>query len=36
MKMMHEIRADAGGQLAEVCVGNGQPVSTGDVLFKLS
>lgn len=36
MKMMHEIRADAGGQLAEVCVGNGQPVSTGDVLFRLS
>ncbi len=36
MKMMHEIRAAATGTLAEICVDNGQPINTGDTLFKLS
>ncbi|MEM9622572.1 MAG: acetyl-CoA carboxylase biotin carboxyl carrier protein [Pseudomonadota bacterium] len=36
MKMMHEIRADAGGVIAQICVDNAQPVSTGDLLFKFS
>lgn len=36
MKMMHEIRAAQDGVIAQVCVENGQPINTGDTLFKLS
>ena len=36
MKMMHEIRAGQAGVITEVCVENGQPIGTGEVLFKLS
>jgi len=36
MKMMHEIRAAQDGVIAQVCVENGQPIGTGDTLFKLS
>lgn len=36
MKMMHEIRAAQDGVVAQICVDNGQPIGTGDVLFKLS
>lgn len=35
MKMMNEIKADAGGEVVEVCVANGQPVNAGDVLFRI-
>ncbi len=35
MKMMHEIRAAQGGELVEICVGNGDAVGTGTLLFKL-
>jgi len=36
MKMMHEIRAAQDGVVAYIGVDNGQPIATGDVLFKLS
>lgn len=36
MKMNHEIRAATSGTVAGVEIENGQPVSTGDVLFLLS
>ena len=36
MKMMHEIRAAKDACIAQICVANGEPISTGDVLFKLS
>ena len=36
MKMMHEIRTDTQGTVQAILVENGQPVSTGDELFKLS
>ena len=36
MKMMHEIRATNGGVITQICVANGQPVGTGEALFKLS
>jgi acetyl-CoA carboxylase biotin carboxyl carrier protein len=36
MKMMNEIKADRGGTCSEVAVANGQPVSAGDVLFRLA
>ncbi len=36
MKMMNEIKADAGGEILEVCVANGQPVNAGDVLFRIA
>ncbi|MAT82694.1 MAG: acetyl-CoA carboxylase biotin carboxyl carrier protein subunit [Gammaproteobacteria bacterium] len=35
MKMMNEIKADAGGEILDVCVANGQPVNAGDVLFRI-
>ena len=31
-----EIRAAEGGTVAQICVENGQPVNTGELLFKLS
>ena len=36
MKMMHEIRAEQGGTVADLPVANGQPISTGDVIAVLS
>ena len=36
MKMMHEIRAAQDGTVVQICVSNGQPVGTGELLFKLS
>jgi acetyl-CoA carboxylase biotin carboxyl carrier protein len=36
MKMMNEIKADRGGVCSEVAVANGEPVSAGDVLFRLA
>ncbi|NOX49441.1 MAG: acetyl-CoA carboxylase biotin carboxyl carrier protein [Gammaproteobacteria bacterium] len=35
MKMMHEVHATQAGTVAELCVANAQPVSTGEVLFRL-
>ncbi|XOV85672.1 MAG: acetyl-CoA carboxylase biotin carboxyl carrier protein [bacterium] len=35
MKMMHEIRAVRDARIEQVCVANGEPISTGDVLFRL-
>jgi acetyl-CoA carboxylase biotin carboxyl carrier protein len=35
MKMMHEIRAAKDVCIQQICVANGEPISTGDVLFKL-
>lgn len=36
MKMMNEITAVQSGIVTEICVANGEPVSTGSALFKLS
>ena len=36
MKMMHEIEAEEGGRVIEICIANGQPISTGETLFKIS
>jgi len=36
MKMMHEIRATNAGIVTQVCIDNGLPINTGDVLFTLS
>jgi acetyl-CoA carboxylase biotin carboxyl carrier protein len=36
MKMMNEITADKAGVCTAVAVDNGQPVSTGDVLFRFA
>ena len=36
MKMMHEIRAEQGGTVADLPVANGQPISTGGVIAVLS
>lgn len=36
MKMMNEIRAESGGTVVEVLVENGQPIATGQGLFRLS
>ena len=36
MKMMHEIPATVSGTLTQISVENGQPISTGEVLFRLS
>lgn len=35
MKLMNEITAEQDGTIAEVCVGNGQVVDYGHVLFRL-
>ena len=36
MKMMNEITADKAGVCTAVAVGNGQPVGSGDVLFRFA
>ncbi len=36
MKMMHEIRAEVGGTVVSIPATNGEPISTGDILFQLS
>jgi acetyl-CoA carboxylase biotin carboxyl carrier protein len=36
MKMMHEIVAQEDGRVDDICVANGEPISTGDVLFRFS
>jgi acetyl-CoA carboxylase biotin carboxyl carrier protein len=36
MKMLHEIAALEDGTVAEICIPNGEPISTGEVLFKFS
>ncbi len=35
MKVMNEIKAEASGVIAEICVENGKPVQFGQPLFKL-
>lgn len=35
MKMMNEITAEVGGEIAEICVTNGQVVEYGTPLFKI-
>lgn len=35
MKVMNEIKAECSGTIAEVCVGNVQPVEFGQVLFRV-
>ena len=35
MKLMNEIEADRGGQIAEIPVANGQPVEFGETLFRI-
>ena len=35
MKVMNEIKAECAGRIAEVCVGNAQPVEYGQVLFRV-
>jgi len=35
MKVMNEIKAEASGVIAEVCIENGKPVQFGQALFKL-
>jgi len=35
MKVMNEIKADCSGTIAEICVGNAQPVEFGQVLFRI-
>lgn len=35
MKLMNEITSDQNGVIAEICVGNGQVVDYGHVLFRL-
>lgn len=35
MKVMNEIKAEASGVIAEICVENGKPVQFGQALFKL-
>ncbi len=35
MKMMNEITAEVGGEIAEICVTNGQVVEFGTELFKI-
>jgi acetyl-CoA carboxylase biotin carboxyl carrier protein len=36
MKVMNEIKAECRGKIAEICVGNAQPVEFGQVLFRLT
>ena len=36
MKMMNEITADKGGVCTAVAIGNGQPVGSGDILFRFA
>ena len=36
MKMMHEVRVAKDARIEQICVANGEPISTGEVLFKLS
>jgi|TARA_B100000315_G_C14542769_1_gene571743 acetyl-CoA carboxylase biotin carboxyl carrier protein len=36
MKMMNEITAEGDGTIAEVLVENGQPIATGQALFRIS
>jgi len=36
MKMLNEIKADRSGVCAAVSVANGQPVSAGDILFRIA
>ncbi|MDZ7668779.1 MAG: biotin/lipoyl-containing protein [Gammaproteobacteria bacterium] len=36
MKMLNEIKADRSGVCAAVGVANGQPVSAGDILFRIA
>ena len=33
---LEKIEADEGGSVVEICVANGEPISTGDILFKIS
>ena len=35
MKMMNEITADQTGMVLEVLVENGQPIATGQALFRI-
>ena len=35
MKLMNEITSDVDGEVVEVCIGNGQVVEYGQILFKI-
>lgn len=35
MKLMNELEAEIGGTVREICVGNGDPVEYGQVLFRI-
>ena len=35
MKLMNELEAEIGGTIREICVGNGEPVEYGQVLFRI-
>ncbi len=35
MKVMNEIKAETSGEIAEICVKNGEPVEFGQVLYKV-
>ncbi len=35
MKLMNELKAEAGGIIQEVCVPDGEPVEYGQVLFRV-
>lgn len=35
MKVMNEIKAEKSGEIAEICVSEGDPVQYGDILFRL-
>jgi acetyl-CoA carboxylase biotin carboxyl carrier protein len=35
MKLMNELEAEVGGTIREICVGNGDPVEYGQVLFRI-
>ncbi len=35
MKMMNEIAAESGGVVVEILVGDGEPIATGQALFRL-
>jgi acetyl-CoA carboxylase biotin carboxyl carrier protein len=35
MKLMNELEAEVAGKVREICIGNGEPVEYGQVLFRI-
>jgi acetyl-CoA carboxylase biotin carboxyl carrier protein len=35
MKLMNELESEVSGTVKEICVGNGEPVEYGQVLFRI-